>query len=210
MASFADAIEPQQDLGDALSFLVKSLIEEAGQTFLYGHPVMVNLTDGGVQIWDGTAGGATHLIAGIAIQNAQNLGTTGAGAPSGFSPVLGPGSTIGSYAANSAQALAVITPPMVPISDGFARFVVASPTIRFRARLGTSATVTPVATTNQIVTTSLGLTKDTGNNFWYVDTNKTGASAVLTIVDLDPLEPVGTVGGHVIFTFLPADVSIIG
>lgn len=211
MASFADAVEPQQNLSGAMGFQIKALIEEAGQTFLYGMPVMISAADGGVQIWDGTAG-AGHLIAGIAVQNAQNLGTTGAGAPSGFSPILGPGSSIGSFAANSSQTLAVITPPMVPITDGFNYFAVAGPTAVFRAKVGTSATVTPVATTNQMAggstTSQFGLTKDTGNNFWYVDTNKTGANAVVQIIGLDPLEPVGTVGGHVFFTFLQADVAI--
>jgi len=204
MPNFADAIEPQQDIGGAISFPVRAIIEEAGQTFLYGMPVMINATDGGVQIWDGSVG-ATHLIAGIAMQNAQNLGTTGAGAPSGFSPVLGPGSSIGSFAANPNQSLAVITPPMVPITDGYNYFAVASPTTIFRAKYGT--TNNPTATTNQLVGTSIGMTKDTGNNFWYADSAKTGASAVLNIVGLDPLDPVGTVGGHIFFTFIITDTS---
>jgi hypothetical protein len=207
MASFADAIEPQLYNGDAVSFPTKAIIQESGQTFLYGMPVMLNSGDGGVQLWDGTVG-AGHLIAGVAAQNAQNLGTTGAGAPQGFSPILGPGSTVGNYAANSTQSLAVITPPMTPITDGYNYFFIASPLMIFRARYGTSATVTPAATTNQIRGTAIGLTKDTGNNFWYADLNKTGASAAIMIVDLDPLDPVGTVGGHVLFVFLQADVSI--
>jgi hypothetical protein len=202
MASFADAIEPQQDTGGALSFPMQAIIEEAGQTFLYGMPVQVNATDGGVQLWDGTTLAAG--IAGIAAQNAQNLGTTGAGAPVGFSPVLGPGSSIGNYAANSNQPLAVITPPMVPMTDGFNYFFTAAPVTVFRAKIGTSATVTPIATTNQQVGLSYGLTKDTGNNFWYVDSNKTGANAAVRIIALDPLDPVGTVGGHVLFVILPA------
>lgn len=203
--NFADAIEPQLDLGGAISFPMKAIIEEAGQTFLYGMPVMINATDGGVQLWDGTVG-AGHLVAGVAAQNAQNLGTTGAGAPSGFSPVLGPGSSIGSFAANANQSLAVITPPMVPITDGFNYFFIASPTTIFRAKYGT--TNNPTATTNQLVGTSLGMTKDTGNNFWYIDSAKTGASALVNIVGLDPLDPVGTVGGHVLFSFIFTDVSI--
>lgn len=207
MASFADAIDPVQDLGGAISFPMRAQVEESGQTFLYGMPVQVNSSDGGIQLWDGTAG-AGHLIAGIAAQAAQNLGTTGAGAPVGFSPILGPGSVIGNYAANSTQPLAVITPPMTPISDGFSYFFVPGPLIVFRARYGTSASVTPLATTQQLVGTSIGLTKDTGNAFWYADANKTGGSSVLTIVGLDPLDAVGTVGGHVLFTFIPADVSI--
>lgn len=200
MASFADAIEPNQDLGGAVSFPVNFNVEEAGQTFLYGMPVMIDGADGGVKIWDGAT--LTAGIAGFAAQNANNLGTTGAGAPSGFSPILGPGSNIGNYSANSNQPLAVITPPMVPIVDGFSYYFVAgSPTV-FLGKIGTSLTVTPVATANSQVGSSFGLSKDTGNNFWYVDTNKTGATAAVRIVGIWPQEAVGTVGGHVLFTVL--------
>ncbi|HEX4503162.1 MAG TPA: hypothetical protein VH187_18670 [Scandinavium sp.] len=205
MPSFADAIEATQDLGGAVSFPVRFIIEEAGSVFLYGTPVMINGTDGGVQAWDATVG-AGHLIAGFAIQPAQNLATTGAGAPSGFGPITGAGSNVGSYAppGDSFQPLAVVTPPMVPMTDGFNYFAVAAPTVVFRGRIGTSASA-PIATTNQQVGIQYGLTKDTGNNFWYVDTSKTGAAAVAQIVGLDPLEPVGTIGGHVLFTIIAAD-----
>jgi hypothetical protein len=207
MASFADAVEAQQDIGGAISFPVRAIIEEAGQVFKYGWPVQIAAGDGGVQVWDGTTLAAG--IAGFAVQDAQNLGTTGAGAPVGFSPVLGPGGSIGSYLANANQPLSVITPPMVPITDGFNYFAVAAPTTVFRAKLGTGATVTPVATTNQQVGLSFGLTKDTGNNFWYVDTNKTAGNAAVRIVGLDPLDPVGTVGGHVLFVVLPAVAQLL-
>ena len=211
MANFADAIEPVQDLGGAVSFPELYLPEEAGQTFVEGTPVQVNSTgigtaDGGVAAWDGA--GLVAQIAGFAAENASNLGTTGAGFPQPFSPILGPGSVIGNYAANSNQSLAVITPPMVPMSAGWITFYIAAPTTRFIAKLGTSATVTPVATSNAQVGLAFGLTKDSGNNFWYVDTNKTGASAAVRIVGLSPLEPVGTVGGHVIFVVLPAVAQI--
>lgn len=212
MANFADAIEPILDLGGAISFPIAYAPEEAGQTFVEGTPVQIDSTgigaaDGGVAAWDGT--GLTAQIAGIAIQNANNLATTGAGQSQPFSPVLGPGSVIGNYAANSNQPLAVITPPMVPLSDGTLGFYIALPSTRFVGKLGTSATVTPVATSNAQVGLAFGLTKDSGNNFWYVDTNKTGGTAAVRIVGLSPLEPVGTVGGHVIFTFLPAVVQIV-
>lgn len=206
MSSFADAIEPNQDSGGAVSFQIQALVEEAGQTFLYGMPVQVNATDGGVQIWDGAT--LTAGIAGIAAENAQNLGTTGAGAAPPFGPIDG-GSNIGNYAANSTQSLAVIRPPGVPISTGLNRFFVAGPNTIFIARLGTGATVTPVATNNNQVGLAYGLTKDTGNNFWYVDTNKTGGNAAVRIVGLSPLEAAGTVGGHVLFTILPAVAQIV-
>jgi hypothetical protein len=209
MANFADAIEPILDLGGAISFPIAYSPEEAGQTFVEGTPVQVLSTgvgaaDGGVAAWDGTTLAAPGGIAGFAIQNANNLGTTGSGQPVGFSPVTGPGSVIGNYAANSNQPLAVITPPMVPFSDGTLGYYIALPTTRFVGKLGTSATVTPSATSNAQVGLEFGLTKDTGNNFWYVDINKTGGSAAVRIVGLSPLEAVGTVGGHVIFIILPA------
>ena len=90
---------------------------------------MINATDGGVQAWNGTT--VVNGLAGFAAENASNLGTTGAGAPQGFTPVLGPGSVIGSYAANANQPLAVITPSLVPINDGGISFVCASPGIVF-------------------------------------------------------------------------------
>jgi hypothetical protein len=206
MASFSDAIEAMLDIGGAISFPINWLPEESGQTFLYGMPVQVNGTDGGVQLWDGAT--LTAGIAGFAIQNAQNLGTTGAGAAGPFTPILGAGSNIGSYAANANQSLAVITPPMVPMSIGLSGFAVAAPTTIFVAKIGTSVSVTPVATTNQQVGVAYGLTKDTGNNFWYVDVNKTGGSAAVRVVGLSQLEAVGTVGGHVFFTVLPAVAQI--
>jgi hypothetical protein len=214
MSNFADAIEPSLDLGGAISFPIAYNPEEAGQTFVEGTPVMVLSTgvgaaDGGVAVWDGTSLAPPGGIAGIAISNANNLGSTGAGQSQPYSPVLGPGSNIGSYAANSNQALAVITPPMVPFTDGTIGYYIAAPTTRFIGKLGTSATVTPVATSAAQVGLKFGLTKDTGNNFWYVDTNKTGGSAAVLIVGLSPLEAVGTVGGHVLFVFLPAVAQIV-
>lgn len=207
MATFADAIEPQQDIGGAISFPVNWLPEEAGQTFKYGMPVQVNGTDGGVQIWDGTT--LTAGIAGFAIQDAQNLGTTGAGQAQPFSPVLGAGSNIGSYAANANQSLAVITPPMVPMSIGLSGFAVAAPTTVFMAKIGSSSgTPAGTATTNQQVGVAYGLTKDSGNNYWYVDVNKTGGNAAVRVVGLYPGEALGTVGGHVLFVVLAAAAQI--
>lgn len=212
MSNFADAIEPTLDLGGAISFPIAYSPEEAAQTFVEGTPVQLQMTgvgaaDGGVAAWDGTT--LVRGIAGIAIQTANNLGVTGSGQAQPFSPVLGPGSVIGNYAANSNQSLAVITPPMVPFTDGTLGYYIAAPTTRFIAKLGTSATVTPSATSNAQVGLIFGLTKDSGNNFWYVDINKTGGSAAVQIVGLSPLEAVGTVGGHVVFVFLPAVAQIV-
>ena len=202
MANFSDAIWPVQNLSGATSFPVGYQVEEAGQSILSGTPVMVKAADGGLQAWDGTT---LPGIAGILAENSNNLGTTGAGAPVGFSPITGPGSVVGSYAANPYQPSAVVTPAMVPMSDGRLRYFIAVPGTVFIAKIGTSVSVTPVATAYGQVGVNYGLTKDSGNSFWYVDTNKTNA---VTVVAISPLEPIGTVGGHVFFVFQPGAASI--
>ena len=204
--SFADGIWPVQNLGGAVSFAMAYQPEELSQTFYAGTPVEI-YTDGGVKVWDGTT--LTAGIAGFAAENANNLSATGLGAPSGFSPILGAGSVIGSYAANPNQPLAVITPPMVPMSDGRIRYWVAVPGTVFIGKLGTSSgTPAAYATALSQVGVAYGLTKDAGNSYWYVDVNKTSTNAAVTVVALSPLEPVGTVGGHVLFTVLPAVAQI--
>jgi hypothetical protein len=205
MANFSDAISPVQNLGGAVSFPDGYQIEEAGQTFVIGTPVQVKAADGGLQAWDGATVAAG--IAGISLENANNLGSTGSGAPVGFSPILGPGSVVGNYAANPNQPSAVITPPMTPMSDGRLRFLIAAPGTVFIAKIGTTGSA-PIATAQTQVGIQYGLTKDSGNNYWYVDTSKTGGSAVLAVVGLSPLEPVGTVGGHVLFVFLNSAAQI--
>jgi hypothetical protein len=203
--AFADAIEPTLDLGGAISFPEGYGPEEAGQTFVEGTPVeFLTAGDGGLAVWDGTT--LVAAIAGFAAENANNLGALSV-MPIPFVPV-NVASVVGSYAANSNQPLAVIMPPGVPMTPGFIRYNIAAPTTRFIGKIGTSATNTPVATLNTMVGKSFGLTKDTNNAFWYVDTNKTGASAAVLIVGLSPLEALGTVGGHVIFTVLPAVAQI--
>src|ERR1700685_108277 len=203
MANFADSIEPVLDLGGAISFPMQYGAEEASQTAVEGTPVQIASGDCGVQAWDGTT--VTRGIAGFAAMNFSNLGSLGSGQAQPFSPVLGPGSVIGNYAANSNQPLAVITPPMVPFSGGTIGFYTAAPTTIFIGKLGTSSTVTPVATALTQRGTLAGLTKDTGNNYWYVDTNKTNA---VLIVGFSPLEAIGTVGGHVYFVVLNSVAQI--
>lgn len=207
MANFSIPIEPVANLGGAVSFPVLHIIEEATQTAPAGTPCMINSSDGGVQAWDGTT--VTNGIAGFLIENFSNLSTTGSGAPQGLTPVLGPGSVIGNYAANPNQSAAVITPSLVPINDGGVSFAVAFPGTEFVAALGTSAATanTAIATANSYVGKAYGLTKD-ANGYWYVDVNVTGANAVARITQLDPRDAVGTVGGRVWFTIVPTAFQV--
>lgn len=209
MANFSIPIEPVQDVGGAVSFEMRRVIEESGQTAPYGTPVQINATDGGLMAWAGSV--VVESIAGILAEGNgfSNLGTTGVGAPQGFTPVLGAGSVVGSYAANPNQPAAVITPSLVPINDGRAGYFVASPTTVFVAKVGNAGSA--IATTNQMLGTAanqFGLTKDS-NNYWYVDTSKTGGSACVQLVGLDPRDPVGTVGGRVFFVFMTAATQIL-
>lgn len=205
MANFADAIYPVQNLSGAASFPVGYQVEEAAiaTTIPGGTPVQVAAGDGGLKNWDGaTLPGIAGILAELSFNNLASLGV---GAPSGFSPILSFGSVIGNYLANPNQASAQISPPMVPMSDGRLRYWIAAPGTVFIAKLGTSATVTPVATAQTNVGTNFGLTKDTGNSFWYVDTNKANS---VTVVALSPLEAVGTSGGHVLFVFQNSAVQV--
>jgi hypothetical protein len=199
MAVGAISIEPIQNLGGAVSFPVRSIIEEAAQTFFEGTPVTVNATDGGVQAYGGTTTGILGVIAGFAAEQASNLPTTGVGAPQGFTPVLGPGSRIGTYASNPNQPAATIQPPGVPISDGRVRFWVAADTIVFVGMVGNAGAAAPTA--NTLVGKQYGLSIDT-NNLWYVDLSKVtaGSNVLVTVVQLDPRDPVGRNGGRVWFT----------
>jgi hypothetical protein len=142
-------------------------------------------------------------VIGVAQENASNLGSTGSGAPQGFTPVLGPGSVIGNYKANPAnQSGAVITPSLVPINDGLINVVLAAPGTVFVGKCGTSGAA--AATTNQMVSALMGLALDT-NGYWYVATQLTN---LVQIVALDPRDAVGTVGGRLWFTFQNAAVGL--
>lgn len=208
---FSDAIFPVKNLGGAVSFLEGFQIEESGQTAVLGTPVMIASGDGGLEAWNGST--TAYGIAGILAElSFNNLGSTGLGAPSGFSPILSYGSVIGNYSGNANQPSGVISPPMTPMSDGRCRFWLAAPGVTvFIAKIGTSSgSNQAVATAQTQVGVQYGMTKDggTGNPYWFVDTNKTGGSAVLTVLALSPLETVGTVGGHVLFSFLPGSAQI--
>lgn len=206
MAVGAGQIVPVQNLGGAVSFPVGYQIEESGQTFYAFTPVQISTVDGGLKVWDGST--TAYGIAGIACENANNLATTGAGAPVGFSPVIGPGSVVGSFAANPNQPYANILPPGVPFTDGRLRYFLPYPGTVFSAVIGNgSGTPAAIATAQTQVGVQYGLTLDS-NGYWYVDTNKTSGNVVLSITQLDPEFAVGTVGGRVWFTFLPGSVQV--
>lgn len=180
------------------------IIEEAGQSFLAGTPVML-ASDGGIEVWDGTAG-AGHLIAGISYEAASNLATTGAGAPVPQSPVTGVGSTI-TFGSVPNETSAVNIPHGAPFNDGRVGLYPGAADSIFSATFGNNGN--PATPANSDVGKIYGLTIDSNSKYWYVDKNKTAGNAVVLITGLD-LRDVPAAGTRVLFQFIAADVSLLG
>lgn len=183
---------------------MRRIIEEAGQTFILGTPVMINNADGGIQAWDGTTVAAG--IAGFSKEPASNLGATppspttfniGIGGPSGAAS--GKVLTFGSV---PYQPNAINIPRGAPLNDGRVGFETADADSMFYGQVGPAQTA--VASD---VGKSYGLTIDTDGH-WYVDRTKTGGSAVVEIVKLDPNDNSATPRG-VYFVVLASAAQLV-
>lgn len=185
-------------------FEATRIIEEASQTFQQGTPVQITVADGGVKAWDGTTPiTSAHLIAGISYEAAHNYASTGLGAPLPFQPVVGTGSTI-TFGSVQNQSSAVNIPMGAPFADGRMGYFQGNPDTIFSATFGNNGNpATPLATD---VGLQYGLTIDSNSKFWYVDKNKTGTGAVVTVVALDP-RYTPAAGTNVLFVFIQADIS---
>jgi len=184
--------------------LTNGLAEAASQTFKNGTPVEMN-SSGYVAAWDGTT--VTAGILGISESAGLNLSSAGKGAPAvPFGPI-GPPGAIQTYGYVLNEASAVNIALGTPISDGRTLFVYANNDNIFEAIFDNSAgtTAADYTPTQAMINTSagqLGLTVDS-NGFWYVDAHKTGGSAVLQIVGINPLDGL-IVNARVRFQFLAA------
>lgn len=177
--------------------------EKAGQTFVKGTPVQLNA--GVLQAWDG----ATVLagIAGVAAEDAHNLGADGAGYPAAFGTVgfPGTGTTFGKV---PFQPNAVNIPEGAPPVKGLVVVFVANFDTIFRAQTdnnGGGAT-TP---TKANIGTQYGLTID-ANGHWYVDFGKTtvGTNTVVEMIDLDPID--GSIANaRILFQFTKAAMQLV-
>lgn len=185
------------------------IIEEATQTFKVGTPVSVAAGDGGIQAWVvNTQGPGQGGIAGISYEAASNLASTGLGAPTPLSPLLGLGATV-TFGSVPNQTAAKNIPHGAPINDGRVGFILPAADVIFSATLGNGGNpVTPAATD---IGKQYGLTIDTGGNFWYVDRAKTtaGTNTVLTVIALD-LRDIPAAGTRVLFQFLASAVNLLG
>lgn len=180
--------------------------EAAGQTFLFGVPVQLN-GSGYCQQWDGTTVSAGIL--GVSESAGQNLPSAGAGAPTmPFGQIGAPGA-IQTYGAVPNQPSAVNIALGTPVADGRTLYMEPNSGNIFEAVFDNSngtvaADYTPTVAT---IGVSYGMTKD-ANGYWYVDKNKTGGSAIVQVVGVNPQDGF-TVNARVRFIFLAAAVQVL-
>lgn len=177
--------------------------EKAAQTFFLGTPVQMNA--GFVQAWDGVT--VVKGIAGVALENAHNLATNGAGAPTAFGIVgfPGTGTTFGSV---QFQPGAVNIPEGAPASLGYIDMAEANPDTIFSGQTdnSTGAATTP---TQANVGTQYGMTQDV-NGYWYIDFAKItpGTNTVALMVGLHPID--GSIANaRIMFQFLQAASQLV-
>jgi len=147
--------------------------------------------DGGLKAWDGTT--VTNGIAGFSQEAANNLAALGQTPQAYATP---PQSLTFGKVPNEPSAQNIGQPLF---NDGRVGLEVSDQDNVFRAQVGPSQTT---ALTD--VGASYGLTIDTDNH-WYVDKTKTGASAVVKVTKLDPID---TTRG-VWFVVLPGAAQLV-
>lgn len=160
--------------------------EQDSQTFKAGTPVFRdNAVDGGVAEWSGVV--ATSKVAGIAIEPASDLVTTGTPKTLTFGEVPN-------------QPAAVNIPRGAPINDGMVGVQLADGTTEFQAQV---LDTVPALETD--VGKSYGLTKDS-NGYWYIDKGKSDSIVITGVYAGDA----GRNGGREFFRFLDAAAQIGG
>ena len=163
--------------------LMDRYFEEAGQSFLDGVPVSLNGVDGGVEEWGGLTTVAN--IAGISQEAGSNLGTTGVPKQITFGSVVNQ-----PYAVNIARPGA---------NDGKIGLALPVQDSVFYGQVGPAQSTVPLD-----VGAEYGMTKDSDFH-WYVDKTKTGADAVVQVIQLDSI--IDTVRG-VYFVILPSAAQL--
>jgi len=158
--------------------------EDAGQVFLAGTPLMVNNANGALKAWDGVTVAAG--IAGVSKEPGANLATAGIAQQQAI-----PGGI---------QYEPAATNPSRPyFNDGLTGIILAIQDTLFYGQVGPAQVVAASDKGKQY-----GMTKDVDGH-WYVDKNKVGAAAVVSIVNIDDWD---TVRG-VKFVFLPSATQVL-
>jgi hypothetical protein len=168
---------------------IQRMLEKAGQTMLQGTPVQVDVAGatGFVIACPAIVSVATAIIAGFSGEPGHNLTT------SGVAQTLNTGQAVPN------QPSATVIPIGAPAVDGTTGIFIADEIASFIGIYGDSNTAANAVLSQAMIGALRGLTKDAGNNFWYVDNfiTTTAAGACVEIVSL--IDPVGTLNGRVEF-----------
>lgn len=174
---------------------VRNLPEKATQSYLQGTPIQ--LSGGYLQACAAIVSAATALIAGISTVAGASLSSSGV--PKTQNLTQTPPN----------QPNAVITPLGSPPNDGTSQLLLAADTQTFIGTYGDSSTAANAVLAAAQVGGIFGLTKDAGNNFWYVDNFITAVAngACVEIVNL--ISPIGTLNGLVEFKVTKAAQQLL-
>ena len=173
---------------------MRRLPEEALQTFLPGTPLQIAAGDGGMKVWDGVT--VAFGIAGFSKEFGNNLAVLGVSPTAASNPTPQLGQAVVPFEPGALS----ITRPF--FRDGRTGFEVAVADTVFLGQVG------PLQSTLATdIGKQYGLTLDSDGH-WYVDRTKSGASAVVQIVRLDPNDQSATPRG-VYFIVLPSAAQLV-
>lgn len=188
-SNVAQPIRPFRTLGTGTGLpVIKRSAEKNGQTYLLGTPVQYDVAGAtGFIIANPTISSvATAIIAGFSVEPGANLTT------SGVAKTL-------TYGSVQNQSSAVLIPIGAPPNDGTTGFYVATDDAIFVGIYGDSSTAANATLAQAQLGTIRGLTKDAGNNFWYVDNFITATANGACVLITDLIDAVGTLNGRVGF-----------
>lgn len=184
-------------IGGTANAVIRRLAEKATQTFLIGTPVQIEVASGFIQACAAIVSAATALIAGFATEFANNLSS------SGVAKTL-------TYGSVQNQSAAVLIPVGAPPSDGTMGFHEAVDSTIFVGVKGDGADNTLAVIAQTDLGAIYGLTKDAGNNYWYIDHNITTVNGGACVQITDLIDPVGTLNGKLGFKVLHAAQQLSG
>jgi hypothetical protein len=183
-------------IGGTAQAVMRRLAEKATQTFLIGTPVQVDAATGFIQACAAIVSAATALIAGFSAEFGANLTT------SGVAKTL-------TYGSVQNQSAAVLIPVGAPPNDGTTGFNEAVDSTIFVGTKGGSINGSPAVAQTDLGKI-FGLTKDAGNNYWYIDADITTVAGGACVEITDLVDPIGTVNGRLGFKVLHAAQQLSG
>lgn len=168
---------------------MKRYAEKSGQTMLQGTPVQLDVAGatGFIIACPAITSVATANIAGFCTEPGNNLTS------SGVAKILATAFSVPN------QPNAVVNPIGAPPNDGTIGMVLATESMEFVGTYGDSVTAANAVLAQAQLGTIRGLTKDAGNNFWYVDNAITTTAAGACVEITDFIDAIGTLNGRVIF-----------